>query len=119
MCKFCDVLTSTTHKEKISWSVRSTFADDNIIETLENDHCVAWMEDCADFKLKSYTHEGNTFVGVEYRQELTKKNREKVIISPFSETIQFNFCPICGKQISNTVKDFKDYYNSQISIEKR
>lgn len=56
-------------------------------------------------------------MGIDYRQELSKSGKETVVISPFSETIQFNFCPICGKQISDTVKEFKDYPDYYISID--
>lgn len=35
MCKFCDTLTSGEHR-KINWSVKSTFADDNIQDFLDD-----------------------------------------------------------------------------------
>lgn len=114
MCDFCDVLTSSNYEKKINWSARSVFADDNISEILGDDY----LEDYSCFKMYGYNHEENIYVGVEYRQELSKNGREIVIISPFSETVQFNFCPICGKQISRTVKKFEEYSDYIISIEK-
>lgn len=120
MCDFCDALSTSTFKEKeIIWNVRSTFADDNIVDMLDVDYSGDYLEDYAAFKLYGHNRDGNIFVGVEYRQEISNRiqSKEKVVISPFSETIQFNFCPICGKQISNNVKEFKDYYHNQIHIE--
>lgn len=118
MCEFCDVLTAEKYDKEIIWGVRSTFADDNIEEILESrSYTERWIEDYSGFKLYGHVHEGNTFVGVEYRKEISNHTDEKAVISPFSETIQFNFCPICGKQISSKIKGFKDYYYGQISIE--
>lgn len=118
MCNFCDVLTSSSYDKKISWSVRSTFADDNIEEILESrNYTERWIENYSGFKLYGYIYEGNTLVGVEYRKEISNHTDEKAVISPFSEMIQFNFCPICGKKISNDVKGFEDYYEHVVSIE--
>lgn len=111
MCDFCDAIPNSS--KKIVWSVRSTFADDNISESLGDDY----LEDFSYFKLYGYKYEDNTYVGIDYRQELSKSGRDVVIISPFSETIQFNFCPICGKQISKDIKEFKDYSEHYISVE--
>lgn len=119
MCEFCDVLTSDRYTKKIQWNTRSTFADENIEEVLEekSKYSERWIENYSGFEMDSYIHEGNIFVGIQYRKEISNNKQEIAIISPFSETIQFNFCPICGKQISENVKEFKDYYYNQISIE--
>lgn len=120
MCNFCNALTNNT--KQINWSVRSTFADDNISDYLNEDYeedysSKDWHEDISVFRVYGYKHEGITFVGVDYRQEMVNKYGEKIIISPFSESIQFNFCPICGNKISDEIKRFEDYSDYIISIE--
>lgn len=119
MCDFCDVLTSDDYDKKIRWSVRSTMADDNIEEVLEEktNYSECWIERYSDFKLYGYTFEGNVKVGIHYRKQISNGNGEVAIVNPFSETIQFNFCPICGEKISESVKEFGDYHNHIISIE--
>ena len=69
------------------------------------------------FSLKGYHHEGNTYVGVEYKQVLKSREGEEVIIWPFSESIQFNFCPVCGKTISQNIKRWSEYHQHQISVD--
>jgi hypothetical protein len=109
MCGFCQALENES--KEITWHVRSVYADDNVCEYINGyDTKVA-------FKLNSYNHDGKIIVGVEYRQEINSRDNEKIIISPFSEMIQFNFCPICGKQISKEIKDFENYYSHQIDID--
>lgn len=114
MCKFCESLLDET--KEIIWSVRSTYADDNICEFVNDEDC----SNCSDckmyFNLDGYEYKGNTSVNVTYNQTVTTKDKKQVIIRPFSEGIQFNYCPICGKQMSKTVKDFDDYYSHQIDI---
>lgn len=112
MCQFCETLTDGN--KEIVWSARSTMADDNITDIISERGQI--VEELSKFEIYGYEREGKTFVGIQYREEMVLQNKEKVIISPFSETIQFNFCPICGKQISDEVKKFGDYYVGQISI---
>lgn len=111
MCDFCDSLIDNT--KSIIWQVRSTYADDNINEFLDS------YEEVCLFKLNSHLYKDNVYVGVEFKQEIltNRDDVEKIIISPFSEAIQFNFCPICGMQISKDIKDFGRYYEHQIYIE--
>lgn len=119
MCKFCDTLTSDKHN-KINWSIRSVFADDNVQDFLDDKFYEdGYIETNAHygFKLVGYSNEGNTFVSVECKQEYTNNNKNKVVFHPFSEGVQFNFCPICGKQISKDVKKFEEYYEGYISID--
>lgn len=117
MCEFCDSLTDNT--KKITWQVRSTYADDNICEFVNDENCDV-CEGCKMwFKIDGYDYDGNAFIGITYNQELTSTDGKQVIIRPFSESIQFNFCPICGKQISKEVKEFEKYYQHQISIDEK
>lgn len=111
MCNFCEALVN--NDKEIAWQVRSTYSDDNINEYLDG------IEIKSVFKMNSYLHKEQILVGVEYRQEIQSKENEEIIISPFSEMIQFNFCPICGIQISKNIEDFENYYSHQIDVRDR
>jgi len=116
MCEFCE---SLMDKEKeIIWSVRSIMANDNICEFVNENNC----ESCGGcemyFTLSGVKYEdGEVYVDIAYTQKLKSKYGKEVIIRPFSEGIQWNFCPICGKQISKAIKSWEDYYEHQISID--
>lgn len=114
MCNFCDAL--MVNKE-ILWEVRSTYADNNICEFVNDTTCSLCNGCHMGFSLKSHDYKGDTYVGVEYKQVLKSTEGEEVIIWPFSESIQFNFCPICGNKISRNIKRWSEYYEHQISIE--
>lgn len=107
MCDFCEAL---LNEKEINWCVRSTFADDNINELIEGDEIES------TFKLSSHIYKDRVYVGLEYRQEL-KTESDNIIINPFSESIQFNYCPICGSQISKTVEDFKTCSSNYLKID--
>lgn len=112
MCKFCDAFTDRT--KDVTWLVRNLSADDNVHEVIES------VEELTYFELYGYkSEEGNTMIGVSFYQEVTDKNKKKLVVHPFSETIRFNFCPICGKQLSKNILDPSDYYEHQISISDR
>lgn len=118
MCEFCESLIDKT--KEITWHVRSRYANDNICEFVTENNCDKCIG-CNNkqwFVLSGIKYEdGLVYVGIEYNQELINKNGTKVFIRPFSENIQFNFCPICGKQISQEIKDWDKYYDHQITID--
>lgn len=113
MCIFCDTL---IEEKEIGWNVRSTMADDNIYEMLDSDYENPNYEDLCSFKLCSYKHNDNIHVTVEYNQQLVNKNGT-TIIHPFSESQHFNYCPMCGKQISKEIIEFKEYGGYGMYIE--
>lgn len=122
MCNFCESLTDNS--KQISLSTRSRFADDNISDYLWEDYekdysSKKWYENLSVFRFFGYKYKSNTYVGVDYRQEMVNKYGEKIIISPFSESIQFNFCPICGNKISNEIKNFREYSSYRIFIDEK
>jgi hypothetical protein len=112
MCQFCENIKD----EKFTWQVRSTYADDNICEFVNGNDCDICSGCKTWFNLTGYDYKGNTYVGVTYNQILSNGETD-VIIRPFSESIQFNYCPFCGQQISKEVLDFKDFHLHQISID--
>lgn len=114
MCDFCEALNKGN---EITWSVRSHMADDNICEYVCGSDC-SYCGDCSErFSLSAYQHKDNTYVGIDYEKIITDGKGEEVKIMPFSETIQFNYCPICGKQISEHIKNWDEYYSHQINID--
>lgn len=116
MCKFCDALTDKT--KEIEWLVRSTYADDNICKVVNNQNC-GMCDDCEmRFLLSRHEYKDDLYVGVEYSQVINKGNENQAIIRPFSETIQWNYCPICGKQLSKNIRESDEYYKSVICINK-
>lgn len=118
MCGFCDSILDAS--KKVKWVVRSTFADDNIREVINYEKEVVY--DVSDFEIYGYTHEDKAFFGIGYRQEIITKDEDSVIISPFSETIQINFCPVCGQQISDKLISPDEYlyrYRYYINIQEK
>jgi NADH:ubiquinone oxidoreductase subunit F (NADH-binding) len=114
MCEFCESLKDKT--KEIIWSVRSSYADDNMCEFVNDENC-QYCNGCKEgFVIDAYDYEKNTKVDITYFKTISTKDRKEVKVHPFSESIQWNFCPICGKQISNKILDFEDYYSHQICI---
>lgn len=105
-CKLCSAL---IEGKKINWLVRSTFADDNIGEILQS------SPEFRGFDLTGYKIDNNVYVSAGYREEYEQLvDGEDVIISPFSEGVQFNYCPVCGDQISETLKSFEELRHFEI-----
>ena len=103
MCQFCETLKDKT--KDIKWRVRSTYAEDNICEYVNDEECSCCDGCISHFKLVNYEMEGNTRISIEFCQKLKDNQGNEVIIEPFSEPIQWNYCPICGEQISKTVSN--------------
>lgn len=115
MCNFCDNIKNTD--KKICWSVRSTYADDNICEFVNDINCENCKECDMQFLLSGYEYNSNTYVTVSYDQSIVSKDDEKVIIRPFSESLQFNYCPFCAKQISENILEFDKNYDHIVCVE--
>lgn len=102
MCKFCEALLG---KKTILWSERSYMSDDNFCENVCNywdcDNCGGC--DKAGFALSSYILDGEVRVSVEYY-----RSGYGTTVHPFSECMPFNFCPFCGKQISEVIVEFNE-----------
>ena len=114
MCEFCEALKDET--KEINWSVRSSYADDNICEFVNEENC-QYCNGCQEgFTVDAYDYKGNTKVCITYSKTVGTKDGKEVIVRPFSEGIQWNYCPICGEQISKEILDFDKYYDHQISI---
>ena len=96
MCKFCDSL----EYREIKIPVRTTMADDNICEMIMNGSCEECNHGCAD--------ENHSFSITTWDDTLCLHYYHKIgelIISPVSTRFSINSCPMCGKQISEKMKD--------------
>ena len=113
MCKFCENLTNDS---EISWLLRNTGADDNICdyENVDCDECSGCSN--MEFGIQGYDIKGNAHVAISFYQKVLLFTENEIVIHPYSETIQFNYCPFCGKQISKDVIDFDKIYNNSIVI---
>jgi len=114
MCKFCYKL-GDINKE-IIWEVRSCMADQNISDF--NETASEWDSkhrgiDSEAFSMTAYKDNGITSVSIAYRLETD----DGIIISPFSNTIPWSFCPFCGEQISDSVKLAEDLYQHELDID--
>ena len=106
MCKFCYNLGINKNKE-INWNVRSCYADQN----LENDNgCPSEFDGkhrniiSEQFRIQPYILNGYTMISIEYNL----KTDDGLIISPFSEAVQWSYCPFCGEKLSKGEVKFAD-----------
>jgi hypothetical protein len=118
MCKFCENITD--EKSEFIWVVRNAGAEDNICEFVNNNTCDE-CNGCANLKfgIRGYNIDGNVRVGISFYQNILSYRNEDVVINPYSETQQFNFCPFCGKQISKDVVSFNEAYRQNIIIKEK
>lgn len=118
MCEFCDVLVEN-RGEKLSWYTRSTFADNNLEEYLEekSGYKENYLQNHSSFQIFSSKWRGNILFGVGYREEISNRKDEKVIISPFSESIYINYCPMCGKQLTEETKSTKECLRGMVKLD--
>lgn len=105
MCQFCDDLKWKTYMV----SERTTSADDNQCEfgspliydgeVIDStcDGCNGCAEENMHFGLTSFENS----LQISYVRRI-----KKLIIEPYSEPIQINFCPWCGKPLTNNPVEF-------------
>jgi len=112
MCTFC---TALEEEIPITWKVRSTYANDNLIEKIEELNDYQYMSSDCFFTLRSHVDKDKDIqVSIEYSQILSS-NIVNINIEPFSELLQFNFCPKCGKRISNNLKLASQEYSIELN----
>ena len=113
MCKFCDNIL----KNRYILEQRSTYAEDNTCEFVNNSNCDL-CEDCNScFEMFTYGYDNDIFIQIGYRQKVDSEDGS-LIIHPFSESIQWNYCPFCGKQISKNIFDFRNDERDNLYIKK-
>lgn len=104
MCNFCKTL---KNGGKIVISPRSTYADDNLYEILyENEKTVC--SDISDFFIDGYMYKGNTYMVLNYINQLDISDDDMLSIMPFSEGLHINYCPYCGEKVSENFLNFDE-----------
>ena len=105
MCTFCE---NKTNYKELSWLMRNTGADDNICEFVKEMNCdiCDGCSDEASFQLITINIDKDFYIGTSFYQKIKSSNGEYVVINPFSEKIHINFCPFCGKNISEKLIEF-------------
>jgi hypothetical protein len=115
MCKFCYELGKI--KKEISWQVRSSMSTQNIEDY--NELPSEWDGKHRVIKYQNFTLTiyGNYDEGIRISVDYELNTNDGIIISPFSEAIQWSFCPFCGEQISKKIVVAEELYGHQFSIE--
>jgi len=96
MCEFCDNL----EYKSITIPVRTSMADDNVCEVVTGDDCSKCNHGCAD--------ENNYFEITTWEDNLSLSYCHKIgklTIYPVSTRFNINFCPMCGKRISEKLHE--------------
>ena len=105
MCKFCDDLKWKTYIVP----ERTTSADDNqcefgspliydgeIIDSTCED-CIGCAKENMHFGLKVWEN----YLSLQYVHRI-----KKLVVEPYSEAIRINFCPWCGRSLTDKLVDF-------------
>ena len=111
MCKFCEGLFEKEYE--MHWSMRSQYADDNLCEKLLNDSCDNCQECNIEYKLRGRKLEdtGHSYIQCDY-----KFTNGDVIMWNSTEPLNINYCPYCGKQLSDKLIDLDDIGNHIVDI---
>lgn len=110
MCQFCDNLKAKNY----ILPQRTTFACDNLCEVMtakierfggvdcslgtDCEECDGCLFENIRFELYAYDNR----ISVGYFHKI-----KEAVIAPYSESIDINFCPWCGKQITDNLVDFE------------
>ena len=117
MCEFCEGL---KNGKCIKVETRSTVVGDNICEKINDGQCSECDGCNTYFTIEGCNVQGDVLANMLYYQKIGNKNSydSDTVIHPYSEAIQFNFCPFCGEQISKNIMKFEGNYKYCIEIEK-
>lgn len=97
-CSFCNAL---LNGNKITWEMRSSYADDNICDKINGTDCDLCKACDANFSIGSYVLKDEAHVYIEFEQHIGTALKTEAIIHPLSESVVFNYCPVCGKKLSS------------------
>lgn len=123
MCEFCNSLEYRTYRVL----QRTTSADDNqcvfgsplryIDEVIEGEYsCDTCINGCSDKNLRFELTSWKNYISLGYIHRINN-----IIIEPYSEAIKINYCPWCGKQLTENLVDFNECHcgNSLKLIEEK
>lgn len=111
-CKFCEGLFDEEYK--MYWNMRSSCIDDNFCEKVLNNTC----ENCIECKT-NYILSGrkNNDTGHAYIQCDYKFNNGYIVIWNFTEPLNINYCPYCGRRLAKNLVKYEDIGNHISDIE--
>ena len=111
MCKFCDGL--FREDKEIIWSMRNNYADDNFCEKVLGDDCEKCEQCKVEYRLKGYKLEENDNC---YMYCSYKFDNGDILMWNSTETLQINYCPYCGKQLSKNMINFDDIGDWEVDM---
>lgn len=114
MCEFCDDLKHRTYRVL----QRTTSADDNQCEFGSPDPDVFGIstcyacDGCRDDNLRFELRCWDNYISIGYFHRI-----KSLCIEPFSESIAINYCPWCGKKLTDELVDFKKcHYGKELEL---
>ena len=111
-CKFCVGLFDKGYK--MHWNMRSNYIDDNFCEKVLNDTCENCQECNVSYILNGWKGKetGYTYIQCDY-----KFDNGDIVMWNFTEPLNINYCPYCGKQLSDSLIRHEDIGNHITDIE--
>lgn len=104
MCKFCEGLFDKKHE--IIWDMRNAYADDNFCEKVLNNNCDNCKKCDIEYRLRGLIINNNSYIQCDY-----KFDNGSIIMWNFTELLPINYCPYCGRKISENIIDFNNISN--------
>lgn len=103
MCKFCEGI----FKEgcKMQWNMRSSYADDNFCDKVMNSECGNCEKCSMEYKPSGFMMPDTKgcYIDCEY-----KFDNGNIVMWNFTEPLRINYCPFCGKALSDEMVDMND-----------
>lgn len=111
MCKFCEGLFDKEYE--MEWCMRTSYADDNLCEKIFNDSCEKCNECNISYRLtgRRLKERKTNYINCSY-----KFTNGDITMWNSTEPLTINYCPYCGKQISENLVDLDDIGNHIVDI---
>ena len=102
-CKFCEGLFDEGYK--MIWNMRSSYAEDNFCEKVLNNTCENCTECNAEYYLQGWKNKqtGHASISCNY-----KFSNGDIVIWNFTEPLNINYCPYCGKRLADNLVRYED-----------
>ncbi len=112
MCKFCEGLFKEGHE--IIWNMRNEYCDSNFCEKIFNNECSSCSECSIFYKLRGWKNEQSKKASIQCEY---KFDNGEIVMWNFTEPLNINYCPYCGKQLSEKKIDFDDIGSHVVDME--
>ena len=111
MCKFCEGLFEENFE--IRWNMRSEYADSNFCEKVLNCDCTNCSECSIYYKIRGWKNKQTEKASIQCDY---KFDNGEIIMWNSTEPLSINYCPYCGKQLSDNKIDFDDISDHIVSM---